>query len=134
MPYAIYPVVANRLIYQRLWGDLTTQDLVAVNREVSQLLNACVQPAAVDIIMDVAGVESFPKGTNLAQTLAYLKSPARKSVVVICTSKIVHHAYLMAGQMRNIEIVCVESFEGAIARLVEKDPQLVEQLLAYTAT
>lgn len=132
MPSQVTCLLQDRLLHLHFSGKVSVTELSDVNLEMTQRLGNCAAREAVDILIDVNEMATFPPPATMAQTLAYMKHPACKTIVLISTNPKLSHAFQTAGQLRNVQIACTEQFDDAIAYLVAQDYSLFEQLQVYT--
>ncbi len=59
MPYSIDWEVEGRVVYERVYGDITVEELVRFNSDVSRLITKNGRPP-VHIIMDLSEIGHYP--------------------------------------------------------------------------
>ena len=123
MPFEIRWCVENRVIYERVTGDVDFESTASAADQVSGLLNAGVAP--VHMVIEMTDLKSFPTNVSKIHTVTqFMRSPALGWVVVIGSNPLATFFINVIRQIIKFPVVHQPSFDQALAHLREQDPTL----------
>jgi hypothetical protein len=127
MPYETFWYVENRVLYERLYGVLTIEELHALSKEALQYFETGTE--RVHVLLDISHLEKYP--TNLSQLRSVMvedKHPRLGWWVLIATNTFIRFIVSALSQVRSIHFRAVSSLDDAIKTLGEIDDSLKEAL------
>lgn len=129
MPYKLYDYIPNRVLYVRIWGDYSADELVTSNQEVLNYLNRASHK--IINISDFMLMRDYPKNVfKLASTFTLFGHPQHNWQIVISPDAAVRFISSTVIQMakranNKIQFKVAASPEEALLILPHLDPQLL---------
>jgi hypothetical protein len=123
MPFEIGWCVENRVIYERVSGDVDFEATASAANHVSTLLNAGIAP--VHLVIEMSELKSFPTNVSKIHTVTqFMRSPALGWVVVIGSSSLATFFINVIRQIIKFPVVHQPSLDQGLAFLREQDASL----------
>jgi len=123
MPFEIGWSIENRVIYERVYGDLDFESTVAVAEQGSRLLGEGVTP--VHMVIEMTDLKSFPTNVSKIHTVTqFMRSPSLGWVVIIGSGSLATFFINVIRQIIKFPVVHQPSLDQALAFLREQDATL----------
>src|SRR5579871_3388456 len=124
MPYSIEWYVPNRLILEKAFGNLTIEELLRFNAEVTQIIaDEGVTP--VHIIADLSKVERYPSSLREIMNTMRQSNPEKIGwMVVVTENPILRFLASTVFQMARLRLRIFPTMTQATAFLNEMDETL----------
>ncbi len=124
MAYELSWYHEQRVIYVRIWGDLTLDELRHYNTEVYDKLDHGVSP--VHLILDVTDMKQFPPSlTALKSTAHYLSHPNLGRNVMIGGPMLAQSFARITAQLLKLDFRTTRTMREALSLLKDGDATLV---------
>ncbi|MEO8610733.1 MAG: STAS/SEC14 domain-containing protein [Chloroflexota bacterium] len=128
MPAATTWYQENRVVLVHVQGELTLDDMVAVDRKIVELVRAGSQATPlIHLIVDMRAMTKMP--INLAQvhrTLTHLKEPALGWSVMVGMSPVMRWVASTVIQMAGARFRMFPTAEEAVSFLISQDESIID--------
>lgn len=133
MGYSIGWVVEKRVLYSRVWGVHSAEDIVSSDTELLRLKQEGIP--LIHLIMDARDMVTMPTSLgNIQSSLKTIRDPAFGWVVPIgTTNPVTKFMGIMIAKMFRLRFRRVETLEESIAFLKEIDATIPWDKLDTTA-
>jgi hypothetical protein len=121
MPYRIQWYVEGRVILEEAFGDVTIEELVRFNAEVTTLI-AEKGVAPVHVIVDLSKVEKYP--SSLREVLSTMRQKAPEKVgwmLIVTESPVMRFVASMVFQIARLKLRTFSTLAQAKVFLAEMD-------------
>ncbi len=124
MPYSLEWYVPKRLILEKAFGDLTVEELVRFNAEVTTMITN-EGTAPVHVIADLTKVERYPSSLRDILNTMRQNNPEKVGwMVVVTENPIMRFVASMIFQMARLRLRIFPTMAQAVAFLNEMDDTL----------
>ena len=125
MPFEVYWYKERRVLYERLYGDLTLDDVLDATQSQRQF--AADGIPLVHTIADVSEVARFPTNISLINSNIGNHDPKVFGWnVIVGTNPMIRFIVKVLAQLGSGQYHPVETIEDAIAFLIEQDETLAD--------
>lgn len=128
MPMSIEWMLPNRILYERLYGAVTLDDLRTLQRECLHMMETS-GIAPIHIVVDFSGATDFPRNIpQLRNALVYTGTMRLGNVILITQNPLIRFLSTVVAQLRFYSMIlrCFDDRESALAHLLEQDASLVQ--------
>jgi hypothetical protein len=123
MAYSVDWLIKDRLIFVSISGDITLEDVAALNESITALLDAGQAP--IHMLADIKDMGKFPFDLiSMQRTSTYLKHPKLGLVMMYGASRIASSFAQMITQIAGIKLRVVQSYTDALKHLMEEDAEI----------
>jgi hypothetical protein len=123
MPFEIKWQIENRVIFERVSGDIDFDATASAANQVSRLLDAGTAP--VHLVIEMSELKSFPTNVSKIHTVTqFMRSPALGWVVVIGSGQLATFFINVIRQIIKFPVVHQQSLDQSLAFLREQDKSL----------
>jgi hypothetical protein len=136
MAYEIKWYVEGRIIYDRLYGDLTFDDAVQTSSILTDYLGRAAPLPLIHVIVDLSEMERMPLEVNLKrfnQAMQHMKAPNLGWTLMITSHPIARFLASTLTQIARARFRTFTSREEALAFLSDQDETLAEQIASVKA-
>lgn len=124
MPYEISWQQDKRIIYGRIYGDNTLEDVDHWSQDLVDYLETGIEP--VHLVIDTTTVKKIPTNiTALKGSMRYLNHPKLGWNVIIGGPVVVHVFAQLIARLTHIHYKAVRDVESALEFLHAEDATLV---------
>lgn len=124
MPYTVDWVIHKRVLYSRVWGQHTQDDMRQSDQDLKMFLADGIP--LIHLIMDAREMESMPTSLGTIQsTISTIKDPAYGWVVAIgTTNPVTKFMGLMIAKLFRLRFRRVETLKDGLQFLSQMDQTL----------
>lgn len=130
MAYTIQWHTDKRILYERIHGDVTFDELEQMRIDVKPYLAAGIEP--IHTLIDVRDIEHYPQ-VNLKELVGSVKIEGQQSngwVILITSNKAIRFLASIVFQLNGRRSHAVSSIEAALAFILERDGTLAAAEIA----
>ena len=123
MPYENGWYIERRVIFQRIYGDVTLADLEKNLHETNELLEAGISP--IHVMCDVREISKFPMNINQLKDLYQMApNPNAGFTILLSSSSVLRFFLSIIVQIVKTDYKMVNTDEEALELLRRIDPTL----------
>ncbi len=129
MPYQYFEYIPNRIIYFKVTGEFTAQELIESNQNIINHLDAAAPP--LHFITDFRAMTSYPMNLKqLVEAFTVFSHPKLGWDIIISTDRVVGFLSLtvirVVGKTQKDNLKVVKTLDEALEALVVVAPDLEE--------
>jgi hypothetical protein len=115
--------IPQRAILQRVWGELTIEEMAEINKELESYLDQGIP--LVHILIDVTKVEKYPNSVHQIGKVMKRNNTEREGWTLLVTnSQIIRFIGSVVTQFSTLRFRTFQKFEDAVEFLLHQDSTL----------
>lgn len=122
MPQYFDWLIEDFIIYERVVGDLTVNDLASVDEQIIRMMESSLQ-SRIHVMTDISTMRTMP-GVRDMMTLRYIKHPRMGYFITQRRNRLEYFIGNTAGKILKTKYQFVKDLDDGIHFLADIDPDL----------